>query len=119
MKQQQVVNAYKVIQKYQNEKLPLNVSLGLFKLKQALQPVWDFQVHEEQKIFDRYHPTQQEGSDSFQFSNDEDEQNFVQELGELLNMEADYCKEKFKIDFGDQINMPISDIEVLNDFIEF
>ena len=119
MKQQQILNAYKVIQKYSNDKLPLDISYAFFKLKKALQEQWEFELERERKIFDKYHPTQEEDG-QLKFDNDEDMKNFSKELTELLDMEVDmYDFSKIKVDFGGRLDMPVVDIEALDDFITF
>ena len=60
MKQKDYINAYKVIQKYQDKELSLDVSYGLFKVKKLLQPQWDFQLERESAIFTKYSPEQNE-----------------------------------------------------------
>ena len=118
MKQQQIVNAYKVIKKYENEKLPLDISYGLFKLKKLLQPQWDFEVDQEKIIFEKYNPTYDK-SGNMTFSSEEDEEKFVKDLAELLDMEVDWDEKKIHIDFKDRMELPIVDIEVLDDFVTF
>ena len=118
MKQQDIVNAYKVIQKYENEKLPLDISYGFFKLKKLLQSQWDFEIEREKAIFEKYDP-QQEDNGNFVFKSKEDQQSFAQEIAELLSMECDWDEDKVKIDFRDRLDMPVVDIEALDNFITF
>lgn len=118
MKQQQIVNAYKVIKKYENEKLPLDISYAFFKLKKLLQEQWDFEIQQEQSIFEKYHPTQDE-SGNLIFDTKEDETNFAKDIAELLNMDVIWDEEKFHIDFAGRLDMPMVDIEALDDFIAF
>lgn len=118
MKQQKIVDAYKVIQKHRNESLPLDISYGLFKLKKLLQPQWDFEIEQEQAIFQKYKPEQLE-SGEFKFASNEDRDNFAKEMADLLNMESDYDEDKIHIDFKDRLDLPLVDIEALDDFIEF
>lgn len=118
MKQQEYVNAYKVIQKYEEEKLPLDIAYGLFKVKKLLQDQWDFEVAKEQEIFERYKPKTSE-TGMFTFASDEDQKHFTEEFTELLGMEIDNQFDKVKIDFGDRIEMSVADIEMLSGFVEF
>ena len=118
MKQQEYISAYKVIQKYENEKLPLDIAYGLFKVKKILQDQWDFEVARELEIFDLYNPEASE-ENTFTFKSVEDQKNFTKDFSELLNMEVDKAFEKVKIDFGTRIEMSVADIEVLSNFIEF
>lgn len=118
MKQERFVNAYKVIQKYESEKMPLDISYGLFKVKKILQDQWDFEVSREEEIYNRYKPSSDEKG-NFKFDSPEDQKNFVKELTDLLSMDIDMDIEKVKIKFDDRIEMSLADIEALDDFIEF
>ena len=118
MKQQQIVNAYKVIKKYEEEKLPLDISLALFKLKKRLQDQWDFEIEQERKIFDKYQP-EQGSAGSFNFKSKEDEAGFAKDIAALLNMDVDWDEDKIKIDFGGRVDMSLADVEALDDFITF
>lgn len=118
MKQEKYISAYKVIQKYENEKLPLDISYGLFKVKKILQDQWDFEVTKEQEIFDRYKPSVNDDG-SFSFETTEDQIGFAKELSDLLSMKVDQDFDKVKIDFGDRVELSLTDIEALDDFIEF
>ena len=118
MKQQQIVNAYKVIKKYENEKLPLDISYGLFKVKKLLQPQWDFEIEQENKIYEKYDP-QFEDNGKMTFKNDDDELNFIKELNELLEMEIEWDEEKVQIDFNNRVDLSLADVEALDNFITF
>ena len=118
MKQQQIVNAYKVIKKYENETLPLDVSYGLFKLKKLLQPQWDFEVEREEAIFKKYNPQNDEMGNII-FNNHEDQVHFEESIRELLNMDVEWNNEKVSIPFNHSFNVSMSDIEALDDFVTF
>ena len=118
MKQQQIVNAYKVIKKYENDKLPLDISYGFFKLKKLLQAQWDFEIEREKAIFDKYNPTQREDN-NLAFASEEDQNNFSKDLTELLNMDVDWDEDKIVINFDGRLDMPLGDIEALDDFVTF
>lgn len=118
MNQEKYVNAYKVIRKYESEKMPLDISYGLFKVKKILQDQWDFEVAKEQEIFDRYNPVIDDNG-NFRFESAEDQTNFAKEISDLLSMEVDEDFDKVKINFDNKIEMSLSDIEALSDFVEF
>ena len=118
MEQQKIVNAYKVVKKYENEKLPLDISYGFFKLKKILQAQWDFEIERERALFEKYNPTQDENG-NFIFKTPEDQQNFTKELAELLAMDCDWDENKIRINFDSNFEIPISDIEALDDFVIF
>ncbi len=118
MKQQNIVNAYKVIKKYENEKLPLDISYGFFKLKKLLQTQWDFEVEREKALFEKYNPVQDDNG-NLVFKTPEDQQGFAEDIEELLSMDCDWDEDKIKIDFNNRLDMPIVDIEALDDFVTF
>ena len=50
MKQFKIIKAYKALTKLGQQDLPIRLAFDLFKIKQALQPQWDFQLDEENKL---------------------------------------------------------------------
>ena len=50
MRQSTIVRAYKALIKLGQQELPATTAFDLFKIKQALQPQWDFQLDEENKL---------------------------------------------------------------------
>lgn len=117
MKQMIIANAYKTITKFDNEQLPLDISYKLYKVKKALQDQWDFQIKEEEKIFDKYHPQVESGK--YIFDTKEDEENFAKEIIALANLEIDLDFNKVSIGFGDRLKLSINEIDALNEFIDF
>ena len=117
MKQSQIVKAYKVIEKYEDKELPLDISFAFFKLKKLLQAQWDFQIETEKKIFGR-HKIQQTENNVLQFETAEDTNDFFEELNDLAELDVDLSFKKIKVNIGDRMNLSIADLEALDEFME-
>ena len=117
MKQHMFIDAYKVLQKFENKELPLDISFKFFKLKQMLTDQWNFQLERETLIFDKYHPKREDNQLVFESS--EEQNKFAEELSELANMDVDTSIEKLEINFGDKLELSVADIEALDAFVKF
>ena len=128
VKQGTVVMAYKALDKIMAQNTTLPVSKKTFDMQRKLQPAWDFQIREEEKIAAR-HPNVNAGTDSVQFpSNDEEIKkerlaeldSFVKEIEELSEMEAEIEIEPFTIYMSaETIRLPGNDIKALQGFVDF
>lgn len=120
MKQFKIIAAYKTIEdiKQRNKEYPLAVAHAIFKIKKTLQDQWDFQVEEERKLFEKYSPVSDDGN-SIKFASDEDAKAFSSKIAELSDMdvELDYIKPKIRL--SEQFDLTLSEMEALDDFIEF
>lgn len=116
MKQKQIIEAYKTIQKYEKEQMPLNVSYKFFKIKKLLSEQWEFQLEKEQEIFDRYKPEFKDNV--FTFVDEEEKNKFAKEIKELSELEIDLDFDKIKIDFQD-LKLSVDDVEALDPFVNF
>lgn len=54
MKQQDLVKAYIAVRELNKQPLSAHVARKIFDLGEKLRPAWDFQVQEEEKIYERY-----------------------------------------------------------------
>lgn len=125
MKQEQIVQVYKIINKLRNEKvkLPLDISYKLFLLLEDLKPYISFQEAQEKEIFSKYQIKVLEDG-TFKFNSDEDEKNFTEEImrlaDEINNKDIEnYDVKKPTIPLSTKLDLPIDDIIVLKDFINF
>lgn len=116
MKQQQIVDAYKTILKFEEKELPLKTSYQLFKLKKKLTTQWEFELDKEKEIMEKYHPTYNENR--LVFKSAEDQNGYANDMIELLSMEVDDI-EKTDIEFGEEFGISIADIEALDEFVNF
>ena len=125
MKQEQIVQVYKIINKLRNEKvkLPLDISYKFFLLLEDLKPYISFQESQEKEIFSKYQIEVLEDG-TFKFNSDEDEKNFTEEImqlaDEINNKDIEnYDVKKPTIPLSTKLDLPIDDIIVLKDFINF
>lgn len=125
MKQEQIVQVYKIINKLRNEKvkLPLDISYKLFLLLEDLKPYISFQETQEKEIFSKYQIEVLEDG-TFKFNSDEDEKNFTEEImqlaDEINNKDIEnYDVKKPTIPLSTKLDLSIDDISVLKDFINF
>ena len=118
MKQSDIIKAYKTIQKYEHEKLPLNTSYALYRIKKQLEDQWNFQVERETTIFEKYKPEIKENG-NFIFKTPEDTQNFAKDIQELADMDIDIDIRKSTISFEDNVQMSVEDISALEEFVIF
>jgi hypothetical protein len=125
MKQEQIVQVYKIINKLRNEKvkLPLDISYKFFLLLEDLKPYISFQESQEKEIFSKYQIEVLEDG-TFKFNSDEEEKNFTEEImrlaDEINNKEIEnYDVKKPTIPLSTKLDLPIDDIIVLKDFINF
>lgn len=117
MKQGQIVKAYQAIQKHENEELPLDISYAFFKVKKQLTDQWNFQLEREKVIFDKYKISNENGQ--LTFEKPEDQNKFIHEIEELADMEIDWEYDKVKVNIGDRMQITISELEALDEFMEF
>ena len=121
MKQQQIRNAYQIVEEMRNngERYPLRVSDALFRVKKALQSQWEFQQEEVQKIYELYKP-EQEGM-QLHFETPEKAEEFTKAVDELANLEVelDYVKPRINISLAETAGFTLAEREALDEFIEF
>ena len=117
MKQSIIIKAYKALSKLSQQELPIRLAYDLFKVKQALQPQWDFQLAEEGKIIAGA-KTMPNGNLSFDTQEDAEKcQERLQELGEI-DVDLDVPKVMFPLSMQG-IKLSIEDIDALSAFVEF
>ena len=117
MKQERIVQAYRVIMKLAGEQLPLPVSFGLYKLRKQLEPHFDFQVEQEQKYIETI-GAQISPDGVIQFTNNQQRAQYVQRFHELSNMDVDIAVTPVTIDSGTvSISLSMNEIESLDGFV--
>lgn len=128
MRQGQCIQAYKALSKIMAQDTTLTISKKVFDLQRELQPAWDFQINEEQKIAAR-HPDVDPVSASVKYKTDDKEAEekalaelaaFEKELKDLADLDRDLVIEPFTI-YMNQENIRLSgnDIKALTGFINF
>ena len=122
MKQPTIIKAYKTIQKYENERLPMKVSYALHKTRVLLQAQWDFQGERERALIEKYNPKFTE--DGMQFKDEDEAKRFAEEfqaeLKELEDLDVDLGEfTKPRAPLSDDVQISVDDIAALEPFIEF
>ena len=118
MKQSKLARAYKVLNDLGQQRLPSMIAYKLFKLKKQLQPVWDFQVEQEQQIFEMYPPVQKEDN-AFKFESPEQKKGFLDAFDELNNMESDLEITPINVPLLPEMRLSGNDLEILEDLVFF
>ena len=115
--QSSAVKAYNVINKLSSGSMPISMAYKFFKVKQALKSSYDFQIEQEQALFDQFHPEYRE--DSWMFANEEDRNTFVMKLNEISIMPVEIDIDKQYVTLDDHIVISIEEMEILDSFIAF
>ena len=130
MKQKDAVNAYISAKKLNSLDVTPMTAQTIFELFRALQPAWDFQLQEEQKIFAK-HPKLDVGTLSIKMENPDDLEEKAnaekeiteinQELKDLANVETviNFQKRNINAMFDKNIKVSGEDIANLDPFITF
>ena len=127
--QEKAFKAYAALKKLSDVPMAFSKAKVIFDLKQKLQPCWDFQTQEEQKIFDMYPDLDVqtmtinlEGKDEEARKKAlEDSKEIDQKLRELGKMDSGFEEtEPVKLVLSDDPRITISakDIEYLSTFVE-
>ena len=117
MKQFKVIKAYKALTKLGQQDLPIKLAFDLFKIKQALQPQWDFQVDEENKLTTsaKFNP---DGTVSFDSPEAADA--FRQKLKDLSDIDVDLKITPVRIPLSiPGLTLSMDDIDALDCFVQF
>ena len=117
MKQFKVIKAYKALTKLGQQDLPIKLAFDLFKIKQALQPQWDFQLDEEKKMTDS---AQVNADGSITFETQEAAAAFWQRLKELSDIDVDLKVKPVQIPISiPGLTLSMDDVDALDCFVQF
>ena len=117
MKQFKVIKAYKALIKLGQQDLPIKLAFDLFKIKQALQPQWDFQVDEEAKLTTG---TKVNADGSVTFESPEAAAAFRQRLKELSDIDVDMKIKPVQIPLSTPgLTLSMDDVDALDCFVQF
>ena len=117
MKQFKVIKAYKALTKLGQQDLPIKLAFDLFKIKQALQPHWDFQVDEENKLAVN---AKVNADGSVTFDSPEAAEAFRQKLKELSDIDVDLKITPARIPLSiPGLTLSMDDIDALDCFVQF
>lgn len=119
MKQGNIVQAYRALQKLTAETLPIKIACKLHRLKVQLRTAWDFQLEEEGKLIAKLRPREEQDG-SLTFQNKEDCKLFRDQLAALADMDADDVKfDRVEMPMLEDISLSANDVEALEGFVAF
>ena len=117
MKQSAIIKAYKSICKLGQQDLPIRLAFDLFKIKQMLQPHWDFQVNEEEKTSAA---AKKMPDGSVTFSTKEEADTFRQRLKDLGGIDVELKVKPVRIPLSlPGLMLSMDDIAALDGFVQF
>ena len=117
-KQGKVTVAFRAILNVAQQPLPSFAAFKLFRLKKALQEIIDFQAEQEQKITEELGGSI-DAMGRFHFENDEKSKQFLERHKELDDMECEIGTERISMFMKEIPEISISDMEALDEFIEW
>lgn len=117
MKQFRIIKAYKALIKLSQQDLPIRLAFDLFKIKQALQPQWDFQLDEENKLTAS---AKVNADGSVTFDTPEAAETFKQKLKNLSDIDVDLKVTPAQIPLNTPgLKLSMEDIDALDMFVKF
>lgn len=117
MKQSKIIKAYKALTKLGQQDLPIRLAFDLFKIKQALQPQWDFQLDEENKLTAS---AKVNADGSVTFDTPEAAEMFRQKLKDLSDIDVDLKITPARIPLSiPGLTLSMDDIDALDCFVQF
>lgn len=128
MKQSEAMKAYKSLQFLNQQKLSGQTAKKVFLLWKALQPAWDFQLQEEEKLFNA-HPMYDPEINGIKISENDPEEKkkameevkqINKELKDIADLDCEVEFEKFDFDLSkENVKLSGEDIGNLDHFINF
>lgn len=117
MKQFRIIKAYKALTKLGQQDLPIRLAFDLFKIKRALQPQWDFQVDEENRMTAGANVN---ADGSVVFESPAEAEAFRQRLKEISAMDVDLKVKPVQVPLSiPGLKLSMEDIEALDGFVQF
>ena len=117
MKQFRIIKAYKALIKLGQQDLPIRLAFDLFKIKQALQPQWDFQLDEENKLAAS---AKVNADGSVTFDTPEAAEMFRQKLKDLSDIDVDLKITPARIPLSiPGLTLSMDDVDALDCFVQF
>lgn len=118
MKQEKLVRAYMVLDKFAKISFPLSISNKIFLMKEKLQPQYDFQSQEETKCFNENKGIFNDQG-KMTFPKIENYQAFENRMKELKDLDVDIEITPIEISIDDSIMITADEIKDLQGFINF
>lgn len=117
MKQFDVITAMKVLRKINDvASLPCTISYRFYKLTCQLQHYWDWQVNEEQKLYEKFGTMNEQGDYEFTPENKTALSNAIVDISQT-EVENDW--DIIHIPITDDLHISANDIKSLQGFVNF
>lgn len=118
MKQRDIIQAYKVINKISGTEMPVKTAYKVFKLHKVLQSHFEFQVESEDRIVSQAGVAVSDGG-VINFDNQEQYEAVKKLLDELGDMDVDFeCTIKIPLEEFGNCSLSPADMQALEPFIE-
>lgn len=122
--QKTAISAHNALVEIGKLPFPIRDALSLLKLKKALETAYEFQLQEEQKLVDEYHPTVNGNKLTMPYDeNDEEVKNrakeFFQKLADLNKMEIDVDIDPVFISIPEGVSIKPETLLALDGFVEW
>lgn len=120
MKEKNLVNGYKALERLYSQKLPMADAYRIYQLKGKISDVYQFQMEQEVKIIDEHNGVRGDNGD-ISFPDELEFAKFRDAIIELNETELDVNVEPVIIpmDHVSNINISPADIESLEGFVSF
>lgn len=120
MKEKNLVNGYKALERLYAQKLPMVDAYKVYRLKGQVSDVYKFQSEQETKIIEEHHGTHADNGD-ISFPDELEFAKFRDAIIELNETEIDVPVDPVVIamDHVKNINISPADIEALEGFVSF
>ena len=118
MKQEKIIEAYRVLKNMAWESYPLPVAYSLYNLRKSMEPQADFQLEQEKKLIEEFNGKPGENG-LINFGDQENAQKFLEKIKELGDLEVDFIFTPIDIPISEDIKITPNDIEKLDGFVNF
>lgn len=118
MKQEKIIEAYRVLKNMAGESYPLPVAYSLYNLRKSMEPQADFQLEQEKKLIEEFNGKPGDNG-LINFGDQENAQKFLEKLKELGDLEVDFIFTPIDIPISGDIKITPNDIEKLDGFVNF
>ena len=117
MKQGAIIKAYRALNKLSQQDLPIRLAFDLFRIRQALQPQWDFQVSEENKATAG---ATVDASGNVSFADPAAAEACRERLRELMEIDVDLTVSPAQIPLNTPgLRLSIDDVDALSGLVNF
>lgn len=122
--QKAAVNAYNALTEIGKQPFPIRDALNLMILRKKLETAMEFQMQEEQKLVDEYHPTIEGGKISMPYDKKDEAvkeraKEFFQKLSNLNKMEIEVDADPAPVNIPDNVEIKPETLLALDGFVDW